>query len=357
MKNFRIAFSAVIAAGLAAGAFAAEGLTEAQEAVAKAGPKKMRLMIAGFGTIESMTQVDKWLGEQLQPNENLRKLPTLSEGEKLQVPELANFIVRANWNTRKLEYVHDANLLRTQNERDRMMLTALRTRVLTDSATRYVPLAKDYLQAALSRKAGSLIQVVDRSNADMALVEQGLNGDNSSALAGATCIATVAMGDREEDSRTITVNGKGTQVKMTTYTQPYVGKVRDLNGNVLMAFNGTAEWSSKVNSIVRSEVSDPARKLVEIVCDKIADEIVNFFTVKLEFAVKAPKGVDADDVTVAVDGRKVDADEGIRVLAVEHAVVASLEGCAPIRKVIDIDETAVAKTVRLKFKKASAVED
>ena len=357
MKNFKTVFSAVVAAGLAAGAFAAEGLTEAQEAVAKAGPKKMRLMIAGFGTIESMTQVDKWLGEQLQPMENLEKPPTLSDGEKIKNPDLDKEIVRLNWNTRKLEYIRSSNALAAENLRNKQMLTALRTRVLTDSATRYVPLAKDYLQAALSRKAGSLIQVIDRSNADMAMVEQGLNGDNSSTLAGATCIATVAMGDREEDSRTITVNGKGTQVKMTTYTQPYVGKVRDLNGNVLMAFNGTAEWSSKVNNIVKSEVSDPARKLIEAVCAKIADEIVNFFTVKLEFTVKAPKGVDADDVTVAVDGRDVDADEGIRVLAVEHAIVASLEGCAPIRKVIDIDETAVAKTVKLKFKKAAVGED
>ena len=357
MKNFRIAFFAVVAAGLAVGAFAAEGLSEAQEAVAKAGPKKMRLMIAGFGTVESMTQVDKWLGEQLQPMENLEKPPTLSDGEKIKNPDLDKEIVRLNWNTRKLEYLRSSNALAAENLRNKQMLTALRTKVLTDSATRYVPLAKDYLQAALSRKAGSLIQVVDRSNADMAMVEQGLNGDNSSTLAGATCIATVALGDREEDSRTITVNGKGAQVKMTTYTQPYVGKVRDLNGNVLMAFNGTAEWSSKVNNIVKSEVSDPARKLIEAVCAKIADEIVGFFTVKLEFTVKAPKGVDADDVTVAVDGRKIDADEGTRVLAVEHAVVASLEGCAPIRKVIDIDETAVAKTVKLKFKKAAAGED
>lgn len=351
MRSTRIALCALVSIGLAAVSSAADGLTDAQEKIAKVGPKNMRLMIAGFGTVESMTQVDKWLGEQLQPNENLKNLPTLSAGEKLQVPELANFVVRANWNTRKLEYVHDANLLRAQNERDRMMLTALRTRVLTDSATRYVPLAKDYLQAALSRKAGSLIQVIDRSNADMALVEQGLNGSNDSALAGATCIATVALGDREEDSRTITVNGKGTQVKVTTYTQPYVGKVRDLNGNVLVAFNGIAEWSSQVNSVVKSTVSDPARKLVEAACDKIADEIVAFFTTKLEFKVKVPAGVDPDDVTVTVDGRSVDPDEGARVLAVEHAIVASLEGCAPIRKVVEINDQMVAKTVKLNFKK------
>lgn len=343
-----------VAVFAAAGAMAADGLTEAQEKVASAGPKKMRLMVASFGTIESMTQVDKWLGEQLQPTPNLKKPPTLTEGEKLQVPEVANYVVRANWNTRKLEYVDDDDRIRSQNERDRMTLSALRLRVLTDSSTRYVPLAKDYLQAALSKKIGSLIQVVDRSNADMNLVEQGLNGDNSSALAGATCILTAAMGDREEDSRTITVNAKGTKVKMTTYTQPYVGKVRDLQGNILFAFKGTSEWSSKVNNVVESTVSDPARKLVDAACEKIADEVIAFFTTKLDFKVKVPKGADEDDVVVTVDGKSVDAEDGVTVLAVEHAVVASLDGCSPIRRVVEIDGATPSKTVKLVFKKKSS---
>jgi hypothetical protein len=261
MKNLKIA--AVFATiGVSLFAVAEDGLTKAQEAIAKAGPKNMKLMIAGFGTIESMTKVDAWLGEQLQPNKNLDSLPTLSQGEKLQNPDLHDFIVRANWNTRKMEYIHDANVIRSQNERNRAMLANLRTKVLTDDSTRYVPLAKDYLQASLSRKARSLIQIVDRSNADMNLVEQQLNGDESSMLSGASCILTAAMGDREEDSKTVTVNGKGTQVKITKYTQPYVGKVRDLQGNVLFAFKGTSEWQSTVNSVVKSTVSDPARKLM-----------------------------------------------------------------------------------------------
>ena len=327
MKRSRKLLVAACAAALTGGLFAAEGLTDAQEAVAKAGPKKLRLMIAGFGTIESMVQVDKWLGEQLQPQKNLEQPPTLNQGEKIQVAEVHNYIIRANWNTRKMEYIEDANQIRS-----------------------YTPLAKDYLQAALSEK-GSLIQVIDRSNADMNLVEQGLNGDNSSALAGATCILTAAMGDREEDSRTITVNGKGTKVKMTTYTQPYVGKVRDLQGNVLFAFKGTSEWSSKVNNVVASEVSDPQRKLVEKACEQIADKLLDFFTCRLSFKVKAPKGLDADDATVKLDGKAVDADDSVRVLKIEHAVVATLDGCKSIRKIVELDEGDSDKTVKLVFKK------
>ena len=350
MKNFKM-IAALAATGVSLCAVAGEGLTEAQEAVAKAGPKKMRIMIAGFGTIESMTQVDKWLGEQLQPNHNLDEVPTLTQGEKIKVVEVDRMVVRANWNTHKMEYVHDANLLRSENERNRMTLAALRTKVLTEDSTRYVPLAKDYIQAALSRKAGTVIQVVDRSSADMALVEQELNGNHSSALAGATCILTATLGDREEDSRTVTVNGKGAKVKMTTFTQPYTFKVRDLQGNVLMAESGTAEWKSTVNSVVKSEVSDPARKLVESVTAEIADKLLGFFTTKLEFKIKVPNGMDEDDVEVAVDGKSVDADDGVRVLAIEHAVVAKLDGCAAIRKVVEIDEADGSKTVKLNFKK------
>ena len=345
--------AAACAASMMCGAVAADELTEAQEAVAKAGPKKLRLMIAGFGTVESMVQVDQWFGEQLQPQNNLEKPPTLDQGEKIQVPEVHNYIIRANWNTHKLEYVYDAGQIRTQNERDRMTLSSLRTKVLTDITQRYTPLAKDYLQAALSEK-GSLILVIDRSNADMNLVEQGLNGDNSSALAGATCILTAAMGDREEDSRTITVNGKGTKVKMTTYTQPYVGKVRDLQGNVLFAFKGTSEWSSKVNSVVKSEVSDPQRKLVERACEQIADKLLDFFTCRLSFKIKAPKGLDADDATVKLDGKTVDADETVRVLKIEHAVVATLDGCRSIRRIVELDGDDSDKTVKLVFKKPEA---
>ena len=350
MKTIKMMIALAIAAGLGFCACADEELTEAQEAVAKAGPKKLRLMIAGFGTIESMVQVDKWLGEQLPEQQNLAKLPTLSDADKLKDPGADREIVRLNWNRRKLEYIRDTDAVQAENLRNKQLLSDLRMKVLTDASQRYTPLAKDYLQAELAEK-GSLIQVIDRSNADMNLVEQGLTGDNSSAIAGATCILTAAMGDREEDSRTITVNGKGPKVKVTTYTQPYVGKVRDLQGNVLFAFKGTSEWSSKENSVVKSETSDPARKLIEKACEQIADKVTDFFTCKLSFKVKAPTGVDADEATVKVDGKTVDADEAVRVLKVEHAVVATLDGCKSIRKIVELGAGDSDTTVKLVFKK------
>ena len=70
--------------------------------------------------------------------------------------------------------------------------------------------------------------------------------------------------------------------------------------------------------------------------------------------VKAPAGMDADDAEVAIDGKDVEADSGVRVLAVEHALVATLDGCKPVRKVISIDEADGTKTVKINFKKEEA---
>ena len=130
-----------------------------------------------------------------------------------------------------------------------------------------------------------------------------------------------------------------------------VGGMMDLQGNVLFAFKGTSEWSSKVNNVVASEVSDPQRKLVEKACEQIADKLLDFFTCKLSFKVKAPKGLDADDATVKLDGKSVDVDDSVRVLKIEHAVVATLDGCKSIRKIVELDEGDSDKTVKLVFKK------
>ncbi len=104
-------------------------------------------------------------------------------------------------------------------------------------------------------------------------------------------------------------------------------------------------------------MSDPARKLVDAVCEKIADEVVAFFTTELNFKVKAPAGTDEDEVTVLVDGKNVDVEEPTRVLAVEHAVVATLDGCKPVKRIVVIDEATPSKTVKLVFKKKAAAAE
>lgn len=328
-----------------------------QDALASRAPRNMKLMIAGFGTIESMTQVDKWLGEQLLPQQKTEKFPTLSDADKIKDPDLDREIVRLNWNTRKVEFVRNVSEIDEENARNKRLLDSLRTKTLANDATRYVPLAKDYLQAAISRRAGKLVQVVDRTNADMALVEQAMNGNNSSIMAGAGCILTATLGDREEDSREFNVNARVKRHE-TIYTQPFTFKVRDLEGNILIAESGTAQHVEAINSVVKATNSDPARKLIEQVCEKIAERVTEFFTAELNFVVKAPKGLDEDDAMVSLDGRSVDIDGKLRVLAVEHLVTAELEGCKTIRRVLDLNNEDGKVRVKLVFReKAPAAEE
>ena len=328
----------------------AEDVTTGQETIAKAAPREMKLMIASFGTINSQAEVENWLGDQLRPSENMEQLPTLSDADKIANPQMAVAVVRANWNTKKLEYMRTSREVQQENARRMKILTNLKTSMLSDASQRYTQLGREYLQSRLFKKAGRLIKVVDRGNMTIQQTEKAIKGDDADMQNGADCILSVVMGDREEDSKTIPIDNVGTKIKRTTYTAPYVGKIRDLNGNVLLSFDGTAEWRSTQDNVVKSQISDPARKLMEVVCDKIADEIVAYFTTRLSFKVKVPKGMDEDDVEVYVDGREVDPD-GTRVLAVEHIVKASLDGCKSVRKLIEIENGESSKKVKLILKK------
>lgn len=321
-----------------------------QESVAKAAPREMKLMIASFGTINSQAEVEKWLGDQLRSTENLEQLPTLSDADKIANPQMAAVVARANWNTRKLEYMRTSREIQRENARRMKIMTNLKTSMLSDAAQRYTQLGREYLQSRLSRKAGRLIKVVDRGNMTIQQTEKAIKGQSADMQNGADCILSVVMGDREEDSKTIPIDNLGTKVKRTTYTAPYVGKIRDLDGNVLLSFDGTAEWRCSQDNVVKSTIADPARKLMEAVCDKIADEVIAYFTTELKFKVKAPKGMDEDDAEIYVDGREVDVD-GTRVLAFEHVVKAELDGCKTFKRIVEIESDTPSKTVRIKFKK------
>ena len=342
----------------AAAIVASAEVTSGQEAVAKAAPREMKLMIASFGTINSQAEVENWLGDQLRPNENLEQLPTLSEADKVADATLAAAVVRVTWHTQKIEYMRAARDIQQENARRMRILTNLKTSMLSDSAQRYTQLGREYLQSRLHKKVGKLIKVVDRGNMTIQQTEKAIKGGGSDMQNGADCILSVVMGDREEDSQTIPIDNSGTKIKRTTYTAPYVGKIRDLDGNVLLSFDDTAEWKCTQDNVVKSKISDPARKLMESVCDKIADKIAAFFTTELSFNVKAPKGMDSDDVEIYVDGREVDSD-GVRVLSLEHIVKGVLDGCKPVKKIVEIDNDTSKKTVKLNFKakKAEAADD
>lgn len=346
----KIMSALIFGVSVASVALAEADASPQQELLSKVAPRGMKLIIASFGTINSQSEVENWLGDQLRPLTNMDEPPTLSEADKVANPNLNAMVVRANWQTKKMEYIQSNRDIQRENARRMKVMTNLKTHMLSASSQRYTQIGRDYLQSRIRKQVGNLIQVVDRGNMSIQQIEKQIKGMDADMVNGADCVLSVVMGDREEDSKTIPIDNVGTKIKRTTYTAPYVGKIRDLDGNVLLAFDGTVEWRKSQDNVVKSVSADPARKLMESVCDKIAKEVVDYFTTKLVFKVKAPEGVDEDDAEIFVDGREV-SDCEMRVLAVEHVVKATLDGCKPISKVIEIENETPVKKVKLNFKK------
>lgn len=340
------------------GLFAQEEAATLPNGFKAAIPKQVKVIIADVGTIDTVANTDKWLGEQLQPKQNIETKPVLEPGAMAVDPHLRAEYFRWNMRTKQIEYSRASQQLVAENAENARILRSLRTRTLADANTRNIILCKDFIQAALSRKYRNLIQVVDRGNVDMGIVEQTLQGKGDNvAVASGSCIVTVVMGDLETNSRTVTVNAKGTQLKTTTYRQPYTGKVRDLQGNVLIAFDGVAELNQNQNNVVKSELPNPTRELMQKACEKIADEIAGYFVVQLKFAIKGPKGdgdFDVDEATVLLDGKAIDIESPVYVIAAEHEVMAMMNGYKKIQRVIGLSDTVqgAPKIIKLNFKKA-----
>ncbi len=242
---------------LAAAAFAlAASAQEAQEAAQpQEAEREVRLAVCAFGTAESMTPIEEWLGKTIHPGQYAAGLPSLPQlGENKEHNASS---VNVEWTSRKLEFTSETDMIQAENQRNRKLLNDIRLKVLNDPSRRYVPLAVGYLESALFSAAKGAIKLVDLEKAD-----------------GGTRLITVTLGDREEESKVVDVNSSGAKAGVRTFRQPYVGKVRDLNGNILLAFSGTGECSETANSVVSTTTADPQRRLIEDVCRQIAAKIV-----------------------------------------------------------------------------------
>ena len=242
---------------LAAAAFAiaASAQETSENQIQASQPREVRLAICAFGTVEAMTPVEEWLGKTIHPGQyaaGLPSLPQLGENKEHNAGS-----VKIEWATWKGEVTHETDMIQAENQRNRKLLNDIRLKVLNDPSRRYVPLAAGYLESALFSAAGGAIRIVELDKAD-----------------GGTRLVTVALGDREEETKAVTVNASGAKAGVRTFRQPYVGKVRDLNGNVLLAFDGVGECSETANSVVSTSTADPQRKLIEDVCRQIAAKIV-----------------------------------------------------------------------------------
>ena len=263
--------------GLFAGAaVAALGLfAQAQEAPAEqqggdSSQSEVRLAICAFGTAETMTPVEEWLGKTIHPGQyaaGLPSLPQLGENKEHNAGS-----VHIEWSTAKLEVTHETDMIQAENQRNRKLLNEIRLKVLNDPSRRYVPLAGDYLEAALFSESGGAVRLVSLEKADVG-----------------TRLVTVSLGDREEEAKVVNVNASGAKAATRVYRQPYAGKVRDLNGNTLLAFSGVGECSEAANSVVASTTADPQRKLIEDVCRQIASRI--FAACRGELGAAAPGGL------------------------------------------------------------------
>lgn len=127
-------------------------------------PSAMKLIIASFGTIDSQAEVESHLSDLIRPLQNHAEIPKLSNSEKIQSPEWAAESLVINWKERTAEYWRESEYVRVENSRREKMLYSLKTMALADSSQRYIVLGRDYLQAALFKKVGRLIKVIDRGN-------------------------------------------------------------------------------------------------------------------------------------------------------------------------------------------------
>ena len=240
------------AASLAFAAGAQEN--SADNGQAAGGEREVRLAICAFGTAETMAPVEEWLGKTIHPGQYAAGLPSLPQlGENKEHNASS---VKVEWSTWKGEITHETDMIQAENQRNRKLLNEIRLKVLNDPSRRYVPLAGDYLEAALFAAADGKIRLVSLEKADAG-----------------TRLVTVSLGDREEETKVVNVNDSGAKAGVRTFRQPYVGKVRDLNGNILLAFSGTGECSETANSVVSTTTADPQRKLIEDVCRQIAAKI------------------------------------------------------------------------------------
>lgn len=135
----------------------------------------------------------------------------------------------------------------------------------TESLRRSLALGKDYLTSRLYRQGGAFITMIDSADKACGNVEYRIS---------------VTLGNLERNSRTVQM-GMGVVARQEVYSQPYVGKICNREGKVLFAFDGTAEWKERsINMMERVELPDPSRQLLETACEKIAAEVVAFFTTR-----------------------------------------------------------------------------
>lgn len=310
-------------------------------------PGKICLLVTDVGTIDTVAKTEEFLTKIKQFN--ISNTPSVSDADKAVDPTIAKREVNYRFNDNVRRYNEEQREIARQNRRMERILDNLRTSITGNAQKRDIIVAKNYLQSFLSDYS-DYIQVIDRSNTSLAEVEKAINGNDQQNVASACVFLTVIMQDLRQESNTVSIGN--TMVKSTKYTQKAVGNLRDFNGNVLTAFHVVATSSRRQTSASRSEGHNPASDLMEAVLKQISEKIVEYYLCELEFKCVGPKGddeFDADTVTFTVDGKEF--QNGEKVLAGKHTVVAEAEGYRPIKKSVVVRAKRKKMISKLVFKK------
>ena len=314
-----------------------------------AAPGKVCILVTDVGTIDTVAKTEEFLAKIKQFN--IDNTPTVSAADKAADPTLAKKEINFRFNDNVQRYNEQQREIARQNRRMEQILDNLRTSVIGDKTKRDIVVAKQYLQSYLAPYS-DFIQVIDRSNTSLAEVEKAINGTDQQNIASACVFLTVIMQDLKEESNTVSIGN--TLVKRTIYTQKAVGNLRDFNGNVLTAFNVSVQSQRRQTSASRSSGYNPSSDMMEHVLRQIAGKIVSYYLSNLEIkcSAKGEDDFDADDVTFTLDGR--DFENGEKVTAGKHFLVAEAEGFKTIKREINVRANRKKNVVKLRFRKAAA---
>ena len=99
-----VASAAVAALGLVA-------LAQETDAQRNAGQREVRLAICAFGTAESLTPIEDWLGKTIHPGQYAAGLPSLPQLGENKEHNAGSVDIR--WATKKLEVTHETDMIQS----------------------------------------------------------------------------------------------------------------------------------------------------------------------------------------------------------------------------------------------------
>lgn len=319
-------------------------------------PPKIAILICDVGTIDQVAKTENYLQQIKQFNtQEMPKVPP----EFAAVDEHAVVVNFSRTQNEKWATYRDA--VRAVQERNRRMervYEGLRNLALGDSTNRGLITAKMQLQAAFFEKGlDQYFAIIDRANTDIAEVEKAIGGNDQQDVASATLFLTVIAKDQKEETMTVQVGN--TMVTKIKTTRVFACSVRDFNGNVVYAFEVTANATRRKTSVSQVSGYDPSEQLLKDALSKIADKIRDRFTAELNVKVKGPKNdedFEADDATIYVNDE--DFDNGSRVFSDRVVVIkVEMDGYKDGVKAVKIKKGKKSQSVTIKLNAAKKTAD